>query len=92
MIKNYKLKYGISMAVNALKLSHEYEKFIYDWTNGLVTANPFYNDNLDNAWYMESYIGGYITAADGDYLLNDLAGRFHFCKAEVFEKAYEEVK
>ena len=90
MIKSYRIK---TYTRQAIKLSRDKEKFIFDWTNGnaervtsvcsIEPPAPYWNIRT---------LEGIIKAHDGDYLIKGLRGEFYSCKPDIFERTYEEVE
>ena len=89
MIKSYKTKPNIKQAI---KLSRDKEKFIFDWTNGKVYPEVYpEHEGIESIWWVET-LEGTMEARNGDYLIKGLGGEFYSCKPDIFEKTYEEVE
>lgn len=52
---------------------------------GVLEYNPH-----DNEYYVKT-LEGCMKVSDGDYIIKGVNGEFYPCKADIFEKTYEEV-
>ena len=68
-----------------------------DWFWDAVTRNDiiihdFGRHHANHAWCEIKTLEGIMVARTGDYIIKGVNGEIYPCKADIFEKTYDEVK
>lgn len=90
MVNLYRKK---PVVVKASLLTKETVEDIRKWvtteTISAVTMNDF--GDIVPCLYIKT-MEGWITAQDGDYIIQGVAGEFYPCKPDIFKETYESVE
>lgn len=83
-MKKY-IKKPVIVEAMELKYSVTSQQEIIDWSNGVIKKG------LDGGLIIPT-LEGNMRANTGAYIIKGVNGEFYPCKADIFEKTYEEVK